>query len=62
MSGPWSKWSVYEYMRHVYMRAGRWPDLPELLEKFPATPPAEIKEGMKEFETTLTIGGGKRAQ
>ncbi len=44
------------------MRAGRWPDLPELLDKFPATPPAEIKEGMKEFETTLTIGGGKRAQ
>lgn len=62
MSGPWSKWSVYEYMRHTYMRAGRWPDLPELVDKFQTVPLSEIKEGMKEFETTLTIGGDKRAQ
>lgn len=62
MSGPWSKWSVYEYMRHTFMRAGRAPDLPELVENFSEVPLSEIKEGMKEFELTLTIGGGKRAQ
>ncbi|AZS15337.1 hypothetical protein EI981_13280 [Paenibacillus lutimineralis] len=62
MSSPWSKWSVYEYMRHTYMRSGRWPDLPELVDKFPTVPPAEIKEGMEEFELTLTIGGNRIAK
>lgn len=62
MSGPWSKWSVYEYMRHTYMRAGRAPDLPELLENFPEVPIPEIKEGIEEFEQVLRIGGGQRAQ
>ncbi|GIO84569.1 hypothetical protein J25TS5_15010 [Paenibacillus faecis] len=49
-------------MRHKYMRAGCWPDLPELVAKFPSVPLTEIKEGMKEFELTVTIGGGKRAE
>lgn len=62
MSGPWSKWSVYEYMRHTYMRAGRVPDLPELLKNFPEVSVSEIKEGVEEFEQVLRIGGGQRAQ
>lgn len=62
MSSPWSKWSVYEYMRHMYMRAGRSPDLIELLDNFPEVPVPEIKEGIAEFELTLSIGGGQRAQ
>lgn len=62
MSGPWNKWSVYEYMRHTYMRAGRAPDLPELLENFPEVSVSEIKEGIEEFEQILRIGGRQRAQ
>ncbi|GGH17114.1 hypothetical protein [Paenibacillus segetis] len=62
MSGAWSKWSVYEYMRHKYMWTGRCPDMPELLDRFPGMPLSEIKEGMKEFELTITIGGGKIAK
>lgn len=62
MSTPWSKWSVYEYMRHTYMRTGRQPDLSELIENFSEVPLPEIREGMQEFEITVTIGGGKRAQ
>lgn len=62
MSTPWSKWSVYEYMRHTYMWTGRQPDLSELIGNFSEVPLSEIKEGMKEFELTVTIGGGKRAQ
>ncbi|MNI77452.1 hypothetical protein D3C73_1337460 [compost metagenome] len=61
MSGPWGKWSVYEYMRHVFMWTGRQPDLTELLDQFTTVSLAEIKEGMKEFELTLTIGGKKHA-
>lgn len=38
------------------------PDLSELVENFSEVPLPEIKEGMQEFELTVTIGGGKRAQ
>lgn len=62
MSGLWSKWSVYEYMRHTYMRVGSSPDLLELMDNFPELHLAEIKEGMDEFELTISIGGGQRAQ
>ncbi|MNJ56047.1 hypothetical protein D3C77_515760 [compost metagenome] len=62
MSTPWSKWSVYEYMRHTYMWTGRKPDLSELVENFSDVPLSEIREGIREFELTVTIGGGKRAQ
>lgn len=62
MSGPWSKWSVYEYMRYTYMQTGRAPDLPELLENFPEVPVSEIKEGIEEFEQVLKIGSERRAQ
>lgn len=62
MSTPWSKWSVYEYMRHTYMWTGRKPDLSKLVETFSEVPLSEIKEGMQEFELTVAIGGGKRAQ
>ncbi|WP_433943391.1 hypothetical protein [Paenibacillus sp. SN-8-1] len=62
MSTPWSKWSVYEYMRHTFMHSGRIPDLPELIESFPEVPLGEIKEGIDEFNLTLRIGGGRHAQ
>ncbi|WP_269058962.1 hypothetical protein [Paenibacillus woosongensis] len=42
------------------MWTGRQPDLSELIGNFSEVPLSEIKEGMKEFELTVTIGGGKR--
>jgi hypothetical protein len=34
----------------------------ELVDNFPTVPMPEIKEGMEEFELTLTIGGNQIAR
>ncbi|BFH63939.1 hypothetical protein [Paenibacillus azoreducens] len=62
MSDTWGKWSVYEYMRQMYMRAGTIPEWQELRSVFPEMRWAEIREGIEEFERFLGIGGGQRAQ
>lgn len=62
MGIPWSKWSVFEYMRHRFMHTGSVPDRQELLIEFSGMESSEIDEGVKEFELALKIGGGKLAQ
>lgn len=58
MSGTWSKWSVYEYMRQMYMRAGAVPGWQELRSEFPEMRWADIQEGINEFEITIGSKGG----
>lgn len=62
MGSPWSKWSVFEYMRHRFMHSGSVPTRQELLIEFPDMESSEIDEGVKEFQLTIQIGGGKLAQ
>lgn len=62
MGSPWSKWSVFEYMRHRFMHTGSVPDRQELLMEFPDMDTSEIDEGVWEFEHAMKIGGGKIAQ
>lgn len=51
-----------EQMERLRIYAARLYAGRPLINKFPTVPEDEIREGMKEFEQTLTIGGGKRAQ
>lgn len=62
MGSPWSKWSVFEYMRHRFMHTGSVPDRQELLMEFSDMDTSEIDEGVREFEHAMKIGGGKIAQ
>ncbi|MFU1797345.1 hypothetical protein ACM1RC_26000 [Paenibacillus azoreducens] len=62
MGSLWSKWSVYEYMRQMYMRTGMVPEWQELRYEFPEMRWSEIREGIEDFERFLGIGGGQRAQ
>lgn len=62
MGRPWSKWSVFEYMRHRFMNTGNVPDRKELFIEFLGMESSEIDEGAKEFELAMKIGGGLRAQ
>lgn len=58
MTKRWSKWSVCEYIRQTYMRAGVIPGWQELRSEFPEMRWAEIQEGIKEFEITIGSKGG----
>lgn len=62
MGNPWSKWSVFEYMRHRFMNTGNVPDRQELVNEFSGMESSEIDEGVKEFELAIKIGGGQLAQ
>ncbi|MGG1880151.1 hypothetical protein ABDI30_21625 [Paenibacillus cisolokensis] len=62
MMSRWSHWHVFEYMRQRFMHTGRVPDQQELLAEFADMDQAEIDEGVKEFNTAMSIGGGKIAQ
>ena len=62
MGSPWSKWSVFEYMRHRFMHTGSVPDRQESLIEFSDMESSEIDEGVKEFQLAIEIGGGKLAQ
>jgi hypothetical protein len=48
-----TKWSVYEYMRQVYMRTGTAPTKEEVFEAFEDTLLEAIEEGMMEFHHTV---------
>lgn len=62
MGIPWSKWSVFEYMRHRFMNTGSVSDRQELFIEFSGMESSEIDEGVKEFELAMKIGGGQLAQ
>ncbi|MGG3278824.1 hypothetical protein [Paenibacillus solani] len=62
MRSPWSKWSVFEYMKHRFVRTGRVPDQQELLMEFTGMELSEIDEGVKEFQLAIEIGGERLAQ
>ncbi|CAH1215962.1 hypothetical protein [Paenibacillus sp. JJ-223] len=51
MGSPWTRWSVYEYMKHRFVRTGQVPDQDELKEVFPTIDQTELREGIAEFGT-----------
>lgn len=53
MGSPWSRWSVFEYMKHRYLRTGQVPDKSELLEEFPEIGRIELDEGIAEFDSIV---------
>ncbi|CCC85598.1 hypothetical protein PPM_2661 [Paenibacillus polymyxa M1] len=60
----WTRWSVYEYMKHRFVRTGRVPDEAELLAELPNIDRSELSEGMEEFRLILgdwPIAGGDRS-
>lgn len=52
---PWSRWSVYEYMKHRFERTYQVPTREELETEFVTIESDELNEGIREFE--LRIGG-----
>lgn len=47
----WTRWSVYEYMKHRFVRTGYVPNQNELQEEFQGIDQAELLEGIAEFGT-----------
>lgn len=45
----WTRWSVYEYMKHRFVRTGQIPNQDELKEAFPEIDQTELHEGIAEF-------------
>lgn len=56
----WTRWSVYEYMKHRFVRTGFIPDKTELLEAFPEIDEPELLEGIAEFN--VIAGGWSRLE
>lgn len=44
-----NQWTIYEYMKNVYMRTGRTPTFQEIRQDFPTLRASVIQEGIKEF-------------
>ncbi len=53
MGSPWSRWTIFEYMKHRYLRTGQVPSESELLEELPDIDQTELAEGMAEFGLIL---------
>ncbi|KZS49014.1 hypothetical protein AWU65_07275 [Paenibacillus glucanolyticus] len=62
MGSPWSRWSVYEYMKHRFVRTGQVPDQDELQAEFAGIDQTELQEGIAEFETIATVWPGMEMQ
>lgn len=56
---PWSRWSVYEYMKHRFERTYEVPAREELETEFADINPDELAEGIREFELRLMICRGE---
>ncbi len=53
MGSPWTRWSVYEYMKHRFVRTGHVPNIDELRTEFTGIDQTELREGIAEFETIV---------
>jgi len=62
MGSPWSRWSVYEYMKHRFVRTGQVPDQDELQAEFAGIDQTELKEGIAEFDTIAAGWPGMEMQ
>lgn len=45
----WSRWSVFEYMKHRFERTGQIPTQQELMIEFESIDLNELAEGIEEF-------------
>ncbi|MEC0125321.1 hypothetical protein [Paenibacillus pabuli] len=50
MDNPWNRWSIYEYMKHRFLRTGEVPDQDELQAEFEGIDQTELREGIVEFD------------
>ncbi|AJS59875.1 hypothetical protein [Paenibacillus sp. IHBB 10380] len=57
MSGPWSCWSVYEYMKRRFLCTGQVPTHVELETEFEGIDPSILLEGIAEFESVICDRG-----
>lgn len=58
MSGPWSCWSVYEFMKMRFMYTGQVPTHDELETEFEGIDAAVLLEGIAEFESVICDSRG----
>lgn len=54
----WTRWSVYEYMKHRFVRTGQVPDKDELQTEFMGIDQTELLEGIAEFEAIVGKSSG----
>jgi hypothetical protein len=57
MVSLWTRWSVYEYMKHRFVRTGQVPDQDELQAEFAGIDQTELHEGIAEFDAIVGTGG-----
>ncbi|WP_036656633.1 hypothetical protein [Paenibacillus wynnii] len=58
MGSRWNYWHVYQFMITLFTQTGVAPDRTDLIAEFTELEPAEIDEGIAEFE--LVIGKRQR--
>lgn len=57
-----NRWSVYEYMKHRFLRTGQVPDQGELQAEFTGIDQTELLEGIAEFDAIVGTGGVQHAK
>lgn len=57
MGSLWTRWSVYEYMKHRFVRTGQVPNRGELQAEFAGIDQTELHEGIAEFDAIVGTGG-----
>ncbi|PYE49823.1 hypothetical protein DFQ00_105327 [Paenibacillus barcinonensis] len=62
MDSTLNRWSVYEYMKHRFLRTGQVPDQDELQAEFAGIDQTELLEGIAEFDAIVGTGGVQHAE
>ncbi|MGF6357127.1 hypothetical protein ABIE27_005066 [Paenibacillus sp. 4624] len=62
MDSQLTRWSVYEYMKHRFLRTGHVPNRDELQAEFAGIDQTELREGIAEFDAIVGTGGVQHAE